>query len=100
MNRVIDLRPVYDRKEDRIRAHVLLCWLALLLTRTIETICGDTWPTLRRELERIKLSTFAGPGGTFRQRTETTSPQRAILAELQLPEPPRVWQLTPAATVS
>src|SRR6266536_1767785 len=98
MNRVIDLRPVYDRKEDRIRAHVLLCWLALLLTRTIETICGDTWPTLRRELERIKLSTFAGPGGTFRQRTETTSPQRAILAELQLPEPPRVWQLTPAAT--
>jgi hypothetical protein len=97
MKQVLDLRPVYHRKEERIRAHVLLCWLALLLTRTIETSCGDTWPSLRRELERIKLGTFTGPAGTFRQRTELTSPQRAILAKLQLSEPPRVWQLTPAA---
>jgi hypothetical protein len=97
---VIDLRPVYHRKEERIRAHVLLCWLALLLTRTIETSCSGTWPSLRHELERIKLGTFAGPAGTFRQRTELTSPQRAILAKLQLPEPPRVWQLTPATAAS
>ena len=97
MKQVIDLRPVYHRKEERIRAHVILCWLALLLTRTIETTCGDTWPSLRQQLERIKLGTFTGPAGTFRQRTELTSPQRAILAKLQLAEPPRVWQLTPPA---
>jgi len=97
MKQVIDLRPVYHRKEERIRAHVLLCWLALLLTRTIETTCDATWPTLRRELERITVGTFAGPAGTFRQRTELTSPQRAILAKLQLADPPRVYQLTPAA---
>jgi hypothetical protein len=100
MKQVIDLRPVYHRKEERIRAHVLLCWLALLLTRTIETTCGDTWPTLRHQLERIKLGTFTGPAGTFRQRTELTSPQRAILAKLDLAEPPRVWQLTPTAPAS
>jgi Transposase DDE domain len=97
MKQVIDLRPVYHRKEERIRAHVILCWLALLLTRTIETTCGGTWPSLRQQLERIKLGTFTGPAGTFRQRTELTSPQRAILAKLQLAEPPRVWQLTPPA---
>ena len=96
MKQVLDLRPVYHRKEERIRAHVLLCWLALLLVRVAETTCGDTWPTLRHQLERIKLGTFAGPAGIFRQRTELTSPQRAILAKLQLTEPPRVWQLTPA----
>jgi hypothetical protein len=100
MKQVIDLRPVYHRKEERIRAHVLLCWLALLLTRTIETTCDNTWPTLRHQLERIKLGTFAGPTGTFRQRTELTGAQRAILGKLQLAEPPRVWQLTPAATAS
>ncbi len=100
MKQVIDLRPVYHRKEERIRAHVLLCWLALLLTRTIETTCGDTWPSLRHQLERIKLGTFAGPAGTFRQRTELTTTQRAILAKLQLAEPPRVWQLTPTAPAS
>ncbi len=27
----LELRPVYHRLEPRIRAHVLLCWLALLL---------------------------------------------------------------------
>ena len=36
MKQVIDLRPVYHRKEERIRAHVLLCWLALLLVRIAE----------------------------------------------------------------
>jgi len=100
MKQVIDLRPVYHRKEERIRAHVLLCWLALLLTRTIETTCGDTWPSLRRELQRVTLGTFAGPAGAFRQRTELTTTQRAILAKLQLPEPPHLWQLTPAAPAS
>src|ERR687898_496297 len=100
MKQVLDLRPVYHRKEERIRAHVLLCWLALLLTRTIETTCQQPWPALRRELERIPLGTFAGPAGTFRQRTELTSPQRTILAKLQLADPPRICQLTPAAAAS
>ena len=87
MKQVIDLRPVYHRKEERIRAHVLLCWLALLLTRTIETTCGDTWPGLRHQLERVKLGTFAGPAGTFRQRTELTTTQRAILPSSSWPSP-------------
>jgi hypothetical protein len=100
MKQVIDLRPVYHRKEERIRAHVLLCWLALLLTRTIETTCGGTWPTLRHELERLKVGTFAGSAGTFRQRTEITAAQRAILAKLQLADPPRIYQLTPAIPAS
>src|SRR3954466_1018200 len=32
----LELRPIYHRLEERIRAHVLLCWLALLLIRIIE----------------------------------------------------------------
>ena len=35
-----------------------LCWLALLLTRTIEVTCGDTWPNLRRELDRLTRDTY------------------------------------------
>ena len=37
MKQILDLRPVYHRLEERIRAHVVLCWLALLLIRIIET---------------------------------------------------------------
>jgi Transposase DDE domain len=96
MKQVIDLRPVYHRKEERIRAHVLLCWLALLLARIAENACGSTWPELRRELDRIHVGTFAGPAGTFRQRTEITKNQRDILRALKIDVPPRIYQLTPA----
>jgi transposase len=96
MKQVIDLRPVFHRREDRIRAHVLLCWLALLLARIAENACGDTWPELRRELGKIHIGTFAGPAGTFRQRTEITKRQRAILKALDIDAPPRIYQLKPA----
>jgi Transposase DDE domain len=97
LKQVIDLRPVYHRKEERIRAHVILCWLALLFARITENACGSTWPDLRRELDRIHLGTFAGPAGTFRQRTEITKAQRGILRALKIDIPPRTYQLTPAA---
>jgi hypothetical protein len=100
MKQVLELRPVYHRREDRIRAHVVLCWLALLLVRVIETTCEESWPQLRRELEQLQLGSFRGPSGTFRQRTEITASQRAILAKLQLAEPPRLSELTPAAAPS
>jgi Transposase DDE domain len=93
MKQVIDLRPVYHRREDRIRAHVILCWLALLLTRITENTCGRTWPELRRELDKIHIGTFTGPAGAFRQRTELTKPQLDILKALQIEAPPRIYQL-------
>src|SRR5487761_1827220 len=96
MKQVIDLRPVYHRREHRIRAHVILCWLALLLARIAENTCGQTWPELRRELGKIHVGTFAGPAGTFRQRTEITKPQAAILKALEISAPPRIYQLKPA----
>jgi Transposase DDE domain len=97
MKQVIDLRPVYHRKEERIRAHVILCWLALLLARTAENACGATWPDLRRDLGRIAVGTFTGPAGTFRQRTQITPAQAGILAKLGIDPPPKICQLTPAS---
>ena len=97
MKQVIDLRPVYHRKEERICAHVALCWLALLLARVAENACDDTWPEIRRQLDRIHVGTFTGPAGTFRQRTEITDAQHDILALLGIDPPPKICQLTPAA---
>src|SRR5262249_43250918 len=95
MKQIIDLRPVYHRKEQRIRAHVILCWLALLLTRIAENTCHATWPRLRPELDRIAIGTFPGPAGTFPQRTEITKAQRDILAQLKIAPPPKIYQLAP-----
>ena len=87
MKQVIDLRPVYHRKEDRIRAHVILCWLALLLIRIAETTTGTTWTTITDELDLLTLGTFTGPAGTFRQTTELTKSQRDLLAKLKIAHP-------------
>jgi transposase len=52
------LRPVYHSKDDRIRSHVLLCWLALLMVRITEVETGNTWPKIRREMQRLHLGDF------------------------------------------
>jgi hypothetical protein len=96
MKSLPDLRPVYHRLEERIRAHVILCWLALLLVRVAENTTGQTWPVMRRELDRIHLGTFTGPAGTYRQRTELTKPARDLLAKLAINPPRKICELTPA----
>ncbi|HEV3498099.1 MAG TPA: IS1634 family transposase, partial [Actinomycetes bacterium] len=63
MKQLLDLRPIDHRREDRIRAHVLLCWLALLLIRITETTTGRTWTNVRAELQRLHVGTFTGPAG-------------------------------------
>jgi len=93
----IELRPIWHRREDRIRAHVQLCWLALLLLRVAEIAVGDTWRNIRGELDCMHLFTMATSEGQVSQRTETTSALRAILAAMQILDPPRFYDFTPSA---
>ncbi len=94
MKQVLDLRPVYHRLEDRIRAHVLLCWLALLLIRIIETRTQTTWPRARDELQRLHLGVFTGPAGQFRQTSAPTDETRRLHNALDLALPPRILALS------
>jgi hypothetical protein len=91
----LELRPVYHRTDDRIVAHVQLSWLALLLIRTAELACRDTWRNLSHELDRIQLHTYNTGAGTVSQRTRLTGKQRSILEALELAEPPRYYQFEP-----
>jgi hypothetical protein len=98
MKSVLDLRPVYHRLEDRVRAHVLLCWLALLLVRVAETTTGRTWPTIRADLQRLHAITYTGPAGTITQTTQPTKTQRDILTTLAIDAPKQILDLVPATT--
>ena len=97
LKQVIDLRPVYHRKEQRIRAHVILCWLALLLIRIAETTTGTTWAKIADEMGLLTLGTFVGPSGMFRQTAELTKTQRDLLAKLKTAHPKKIIEATPAA---
>jgi hypothetical protein len=67
----------------------------LLLVRIAETRTGTTWPTIRRELDRLHIGTFTGPAGTFHRLTELTKPQRDVLTRLGAATPKQIIELTP-----
>jgi hypothetical protein len=90
------LRPVFHRKDERIRAHVLICFLALVIIRVAETRTGDTWRTTRAELGTIRQGRFRSRDGEFTQTTELTNEQRDLHRALQIAEPPRLGGITPA----
>jgi len=92
----LGLRPVFHHREDRIRAHVQLCWLALLLIRVMENTTGQTWRTLHHQLDRLHLGTLATGHGQVAQRSATTPEQKAIWAALELAEPARFFDFTAA----
>jgi len=89
------LRPVFHRLEHRIRAHVLICWLALLLVRVAERATGETWRNINRQLGRISQVTLAGPAGTVVQTTPLRPEHKAIYQALSVQPPARVTTFDP-----
>ncbi len=87
------LHPVFHYREDRIRAHIQTCWLALLLLRVIENATDQTWRNVRHELDRMHLVTLATSAGQVSQRSATTPAQQNVLRALDLPEPPKFFAL-------
>jgi transposase len=96
MKSTLALRPVYHRLEPRIRAHVLLCWLALLLVRVAERRTGQTWATINRQLGRVHAVTLTGTVGTVVHTTPLTTAQAGIVSACGLPQPPAVTALDPS----
>ncbi|WP_245001206.1 IS1634 family transposase [Caldalkalibacillus thermarum] len=91
----LELRPMYHRLEDRIRAHILLSWLALLLVRIVEVDTGESWRKVRDELQRLALGHFSSKNGDLYQCTEITAKQRQIFAAVGVEPPPRFLEIQP-----
>lgn len=88
MKSVLKVRPVYHWNADRIRAHVTICVLALLLVRIAENECGQTWRTIRDRLQLQKAVVFSGPSGSFTRTTELRAETLETLKRLGL-DPPK-----------
>jgi hypothetical protein len=81
---------MFHREEDRFRAHVLLCFLGLLLIRVAENRTQQTWSRLRRELQQLVLVDLSGPTGQASQASRPTPAQTQLFEALQVPAPIRV----------
>lgn len=92
----LELRPVFHRLEPRIRAHVLLCWLALLLVRVAERRCDTTWRRIATELGRVHAVTLESSAGTVIQTTPPSDLASSFLEACGIDPPPRITHLHPA----
>jgi transposase len=96
----LGLRPIWHQKEDRVQAHILVCFLAYVLWKTLGQKCrraglGDEPRRVFEELSEIELVDVVLPtrqGAEIRRRciTEPTDHQAILLAHLgmRLPKIP------------
>lgn len=87
----LKLRPVRHHNDDKVRAHVAVCMLALLLERTLHNMLANAKPAISSAtalelLEPCRLNRFAGRNGESPAYllTETDEQQRRILSALNL----------------
>lgn len=89
----IEIGPVYHRLPKRIRAHALICFMALVLYRVMRMRLKaakrpESPTTLLEQLKRIHQQTVeTGDGKTLTGLTEITPAQKSLFAALDLTPP-------------
>lgn len=101
------LRPIWHQRENRVQAHILVCFLAYVLWKTLaqwmkHSGLGDAPRTLLDEIAKIKsgdvvlpAQSASGQARLIRLRcvTEPDAPQKVLLARLGLSLPRRLRRL-------
>jgi len=110
----LGIRPIWHQKQDRVLAHILVCFLAYVLWKTLAqwmraSGLGDAPRTLVAEFAKIKSGDVVlptrtrdgRPGKTVRLRCVTTpdNAQKVLLARLGLTLPQRLRYLEGATQV-
>jgi transposase len=87
---VLRLRPVHHHSPHRIKAHVTICVLALLLQRVVERGCEETWPRVRHRLRRIKATALLTSNGELVQTNLIDPEAGSALKALKIKPPPEI----------
>ena len=74
----LEIRPIWHQKEDRVKAHILVCFLAYVLWKTLagwmqKAGLGDAPRTVIESFVEIKSGDV-----TLRARRQTCGPERRI----------------------
>jgi transposase len=88
----LELRPVFHRLEERVRAHTFLCMLAYYVVWHLEQSLAplrendpEEYGSLRLVLDRLhalQLNTVTVQGQSFQQVTQPDAVQQRILDQL------------------
>jgi transposase len=96
----LSIRPVWHQKEERVRAHIFVCFLSFVLWKTLGQLCkraglGDEPRRVISELSEIRLVDVVLPtdnGREIRNRcvARPTEHQRILIDKLGLRLPTRI----------
>lgn len=81
------VRPNYHSRDDRIRCHIFLCFIALVLVRIVENETDKTWEKVRREISRLSYGEFEIDSKIVKQLTALSQEQKRILNSLKIKQP-------------
>jgi hypothetical protein len=93
----LSLRPVWHQKEERVKAHILVCFLGYVLWKTLGKLCqaaglGDCPRKVFDELAQLRMVDVVLPtrqGVEIRRRcVERPNPHQAILLQRLRMQPP------------
>jgi transposase len=99
------IRPIWHQKEERVQAHILVCFLAYVLSKTLGQNCkraglGSEPRKVLDEIAQVKAVDVALPtkqGTVIRKRciAQPTKPQAILLQMLglHLPQQLRIQQM-------
>ena len=78
MKEELEIRPIWHHKEDRVKAHILVCFLAYVLWKSLagwmrNAGLGDAPRTVVESLSQIKSGDV-----TLRARRQAGGPERSV----------------------
>ena len=99
----LQLRPIWHQKEDRVEAHILVCFLAYVLWKTLQCLCsraglGDAGRRVLSEFEEVRSMEVVLPtdrSTEIRQRciSRPTEHQQILLQRLGLRLPRKIKKI-------
>ena len=92
------LRPMHHRRADRIRAHVLVCVLALAVKQEVERLSGLAFAEVERLLKSVTAAKMRDGSREFWMRGEWPEDAVPLLEKLGVRRGPRTWGANPGST--
>ena len=83
----IKMTPMYHWADRRIKTHVKICVLALLIERVAEIACSKSWFHIRRSLEKLQATECHGTDHMFFKLNEVVHEVKETFNILEIPLP-------------
>jgi transposase len=92
LKHTLDIRPVYHRLDDRIRSHVLLCFLAMILVRYAENMLDTSWYQIEKVIGSISAGLIESEKVNIWYTSDISEEAKDILDKLDIPLPKKVLE--------